>query len=162
MKRFLLPETLILIFIVSLIACNLQRQFLVSKLRSQLLAEKFSELYDQSADTVHLNASREEFVRRMKVAVTKLKSIDETLNFQRDIETEKMFSGFGDESITIRAYQKLEKDGKAVAVMLYWDGTGKFRDLSVIPSAKTSQGCWVPGVSYTTTSLPPTLSSPCP
>jgi hypothetical protein len=162
MKRFQLPTMLILTFTVSLVACNVQKQVLVRNLRSQLLAEKFGELYDQSNDSVHLNVSSAEFVRRMKVAVTKLKSIDESLNFQRDIETEKMFSGVGDESIMIRAYQKLEKDGKGVVVMLYWDNTGKFRDLSVVPLTGTSEGCGVPGVSYTTISVPPTLTTPCP
>jgi hypothetical protein len=160
MKRFPLPTMLILTFTVSLIACNVQKQVLVRNLRSQLLAEKFGELYDQSADSVHINASREEFVRRMKVAVTKLKSIDESLNFQRDIDTEKMFSG--NESIMIRTYQKLEKDGKGVVVMLYWDNLGKFCNLSVVPLTGTSEGCGVPGVSYTTTSAPPTLTTPCP
>ena len=159
MKRFLLLKILILTFTFSLISCGAQQYFLLISLRSQLQHERFGELYDQSADSVHVNVSREEFIQRLKVVVTKLKAIDEGLNFQRDIETEKMFS---DDSTRISAYQKLEKEGKSVVVIFTWDGTGKFRDLSVHPANGTSQGCTVYGVSYKTISVSPSLATPCP
>ena len=62
----------------------------------------------------------------MKIAVAKLKAIDENLAFQVDVEGEMSMGRDGGESRMFTAFQKLEKDGKAVTVAFYWSTTDDF------------------------------------
>jgi hypothetical protein len=88
------------------------------------------------------------------MAVSKLKTIDENLAFQRDVATEK-WTGHGDDesysvfetSYLLAAVQKLEKDGKSVTICFDWTTDGKFFDLSVLPAQGTSEEYRVLGVS---------------
>jgi hypothetical protein len=139
--------TLVVVLVsLTLVSCNLNKASLVKKLNSQIREEKFSELYDQSADIVSLNVTKEQFVNRMKILVRKLKSVDETLNFQDSPEWESNFSNSPDDQIIMRAFQTLGKDGKEVLIAYYWDSEGKFWDLWVNPINGTSQEYDVPGV----------------
>lgn len=132
------------------------KERLIQNLNSQLRAEKFEQLYEEADDSVHVNVDKEKFVKRMKMALTKLKAIDENLAFQRDVATETLIRAaresptgtiiYGDESL-LTAFQKLEKDGKSAIVCFNWSSKGKFRDLWVLPTQGTSEEYRVLGVS---------------
>lgn len=151
-KPILLVPIALLVIVVSsyLIFSKPSKEKLIKNLNSQLREEKFEQLYEEAGDGLHLNVTKEKFVQRMEKAVTKLKAIDENLNFQRDIETEEMIKGINgdDDSFLITAIQKLEKDGKSVLVSFYWTGKGTFQDISVLPNPGTSEEYRVYGVSY--------------
>jgi hypothetical protein len=144
----LLPVALLAVAVLGyLVFSKPSKERLIKNLNAQLRAEKFEQLYEEADDSVHLNVTKEKFVKRMKMTVTKLKSIDETLAFQRDLETEK-WTGHGDrESSLLAAFQKLEKDGKSVTVCFDWTSKGKFLDLWVLPTQGTSEEYRVLGVS---------------
>jgi hypothetical protein len=133
------------------------KERLIQNLNAELRAEKFEQLYEEADDSVHLNVDKEKFVKRMKMALTKLKAIDENLAFQRDGATETLIrdaregpSGkiiYGDESLVLTAFQKLEKEGKSAIVCFNWSSKGKFMDLWVLPTQGTSEEYRVLGVS---------------
>lgn len=154
----LLAVALLVVAVIAyLIFSKPSKERLIQNLNSQLRAEKFEQLYEEADDSVHLNVDKEKFVKRMKMALTKLKAIDENLAFQRDVGAETFFrdaaetpSGkiiYGDDSTLLAAYQKLEKDGKSVIVCFTWSPEGKFTDLSALPTQGTSQEYRVLGVS---------------
>jgi hypothetical protein len=125
------------------------RERLIKDLNSQLREGKFEQLYEEADDLVRLNVTKERFVKRMKMAVTRLKTIDENLAFQRDVATEDSLetrNGDG-ESYSLFAFQKLEKGGKSVSVCFSWTRSGKFLDLWAIPTNGTSEEYRVLGVS---------------
>ena len=145
----LLVALLVVAVVGHLIFSKPSKERLIKNLNSQLREEKFEQLYEEADDFVHLNVTKEKFVKRMKMAITKLKTIDENLAFQRDIATEKSIGTLNgnDESLLLTAFQKLEKDGKSVSVCFNWTGKGKFFDLWVMPTQETSQEYRVLGVS---------------
>ena len=125
---------------------------MLTKFNSQLKEEKFEELYDESSETVHLNVTKEEFVRRMKVAVRKLKNIDQDLNFQTGEHIEReIFLAEEDNTYSFRSVQKLEKDNISAVISIYWQNSGifpKFSDFNVITQSEYSEKYGTPGVSY--------------
>jgi len=155
----LLSAALLVVAVIGyLIFSKPSKERLIKNLNSQLREEMFEQLYEQADDSVHLNVTKEKFVKRMKMALTKLKAIDENLAFRRDVATETLIrdaatetpSGkiiYGDESLVLNAFQKLEKDGKSVIVCFDWSTEGKFRDLWVLPTQGTSEEYRVLGVS---------------
>ena len=148
---------------IPLAGCKATKSELAAKLISQLRQERFAELYDESSDMLHSNVAKGEFIQRMKIAVTKLKAIDENLNFERDWNFEKGLIGSRDESLLVTSVHRLKKGDKDVVVVFYWeDDTEKFFDFGVLPYPGTSEGCAVHGVAYQTTSRSPTLDDPCP
>ena len=66
----------------------------------------------------------------MKIAIAKLKTIDENLNFKRRKEREKLLDEIN-EGVLITAIQEVGEGDKSVTVMFSWDKNGKFNDLSV-------------------------------
>lgn len=131
---------------------------MLTRFNSQLREEKFEDIYDEASDSVHLNVNKEEFVRRMKVAVGKLKSIDKELAFQtgREIEWEVFGHSEYDDSSQFRRVQKLEKENISVGMLVYWENSGlfpKFNDFAVV-GGEYSQKYRTPGVSYKTISNP--------
>jgi hypothetical protein len=122
-----------------------RKQALADKLTSQLREEKFAELYDEADDMLRRNVTKDKFIQRMKVAVGKLKAIDENLDFKRDFEAEK---GFSDGPLLILVLQKLGTGNKSVLVMSHWNTNGEFFDLAVLPETGTSDEFSVPGVLY--------------
>lgn len=134
---------------IYLIPSRPSKERLIKNLNSQLREEKFEPLYEEASDLLHLNVTKETFIKRMKIAVAKLKAIDENLAFQRDIETENSIKAIteNDESVLLVAYQKLEKEGKSASVCFSWTNEGKFSDLSVLPTQETSEEYQVYGVS---------------
>ena len=146
----LLPVALLAVAVIGyLIFSKPSKERLIKNLNSQLREEKFEQLYEEADDFVRLNVTKEKFVKRMKMAITKLKTIDENLAFQRDIATEKSMGTINgeDESLSLTAFQKLEKEGKSVLVSFTWTGKGKFFDLWVMPTQGTSEEYRVLGVS---------------
>src|SRR5262249_25951390 len=120
----LLPVALLVIAIVGhLIFTKPSKERLIKNLNSQLKEEKFEQLYEEADDSVHLNVTKERFVKRMKMAVTKLKTIDPNLNFQTDTSLENGFLG---DDLLIRSVHELEKGDKSVSVLFHWDVNGKF------------------------------------
>ena len=142
MKNKRIRLLLLALFVVApaayLTSCKANTDNLVQELTSNLREENFDGLYEQSSDLLHLNVSREQFVRRMKIAVTKLKAIDERLNFQRYREMETGLPDT-DDSISIRAVRKLEKGDKSARVLIYWDSKAKSNNLVVLPEPGTSK-----------------------
>jgi hypothetical protein len=136
---------LILVVLGCLIANSPSKDALTNQLNSRLREEKFAELYDEADDNVHLNVSKDKFVQRLKIAVRKLKAIDENLDFKRDLEAEKGFPG---DRPLILVIQNLGKGDKAVEVMFHWDDEGQFFDLTVFPHLGTSEEFRVYGVSH--------------
>jgi hypothetical protein len=104
---------------------------LLDTLTSRLREEKFEKLYYEARDSVRRNVPKEKFVRRMKAAVAKLKTVDPGLNFQKDPMRESLYSE--DASGVLFSALKLERDGKSVLVFIIWDSEGLFSDLSVTP-----------------------------
>lgn len=132
---------------------------LLTRFNAQLKEEKFEELYDESSDHLHLNVAREEFVRRMKVAVGKLKSIDPELAFQtgRELETEIFGRSENDGSDHLMRLQRLKKNDVSVGMLVYWDKGGifpKFTDFGVIATGEDAHKYQTPSVSYKTISDP--------
>ena len=155
---FLSAAALLVVAVIGyLIFSKPSKERLIQNLNAQLRTEKFEQLYENADDSVHLNVDKEKFVKRMKMALTKLKAIDEKLAFQRDVATETLIrdaregpSGtiiYGDESSFLTAYQKLEKNGKSAIVCFNWSTKGKFMDLWVLPTQGTSEEYRVLGVS---------------
>ena len=130
----MLPGALLVVAVLGyLISSKPDKDKLIKNLNAQLKAETFEQLYEEADDSIHLDVTKERFVKRMKIAATKLKAIDENLTFQRDLEMES-WTGHADGPYSLAAYQKLEKDGKAVTVCFNWTTDGRFRDVSVLPS----------------------------
>lgn len=123
------------------------KEKLLKELTSRLMEGKFEELYEEASGFVHSNVSKEEFVRRVKIATTKLKAIDGNLNFQTDRDAEMALTD-DDGSITIRAVQQLGEGDKFVTVLIYWNSKGEFFNLSVVPKSGTSKEYQVHGVSH--------------
>jgi hypothetical protein len=125
---------------------------LFAALKQQLEEQRFEEVYDESGDLMHLNVTKEQFVVRMTDVVSKLKEIDENLNFQRDKATEAIVNGTGSQdSPLIMVIQTLEKDNKSVAVMAIWRKQAQlteFFDLAVLPKNSASKEFAVTGISY--------------
>lgn len=141
----LLPVALLVVAVVGhLIFSKPSKERLIKNLNSELREEKFEQLYEEADDSVRLNVTKERFVKRMKMAVTKLKAIDENLNFQKDTAREMGF--LGDDPL-IRSVQELENGDKSVSVLVHWDVDGKFFDMSVLPNPGTSEEFRVLGVS---------------
>lgn len=141
----LLPVVLVAFVIAGhFIFSTPSKESLIKNVKSQLREEKFEQLYEEAADSVHFNVTKERFVKRMKMAVTKLKAIDENLNFQTDTATEM---GFPDSDLLIRSVQNLGQGEKSVSVLFHWDAKGKFYDMSVMPNPGTSEEFRVIGVS---------------
>ncbi len=147
-RRLHVLLVVLLVAVVYLISSKPDKNRLVLKVNSQIREEKFDEIYDEAWDNLHLNVTKEEFIRRMKVAVSKLRTIDADLNFQRDSEWEQMMNFNREERYAMSAYQKLEKDGKSVLVSFWWNGKGEFMDISVMATGETSKEYNVYGVSY--------------
>lgn len=145
------PEVLIPIVLLAVVAwsCLVGRrptkQWLMDKLTSQLRAEKFEELYEEAIDRLRFNVTKGKFIQRMKIAVAKMRAIDENLNFQRDFERE---TGFPENGLLIVSIQKLEKGERSASVLIHWDDEGNFFDLSVYPGPGTPEELSVYGVSY--------------
>jgi hypothetical protein len=141
----LLPVALLVVAVVGhLIFSKPSKERLIENLNLQLREEKFEQLYEEADDSVHLNVTKERFVKRMKSAVTKLKTIDQNLNFQTDTSVENGFLG---DDLLIRSLHELEKGDKSVLVLFHWDVDGKFFDMSVLPNPGTSEEFLVIGVS---------------
>jgi hypothetical protein len=136
---------ILLTFATSLITSKPDKQKLVKELTSQLREERFEELYEGASSSLHLNVTKEKFIQRMKIAVTKMKAIDENLNFRRDLEMEE---GFQAHELSILSIQELKKDGKSASVLIHWDTDGSFRDIRVFPTEGTAIEYAVYGVSY--------------
>ncbi|HEX8709441.1 MAG TPA: hypothetical protein VF723_14445 [Pyrinomonadaceae bacterium] len=136
----LITLLLLLVALVSyLILREPLKERLIKHLNSLLREGKFAQLYVEADDLVHLNVTKEQFVQRMKIAVAKLRAIDENLNLQRDRGTESLFL-HDNERILITAVQTLEKDGKSVSVCVMWaSDTRKFYNLFVMPTLGTSE-----------------------
>jgi hypothetical protein len=148
-----------LAFTTQLVSCTANKDSLVRNLTSQLRDQRFAELYGQGSEDLHLNVSQEEFLRRMTIALTKMKAIDGDLNFQRDQQMERSLT-IG-EPVLITVVLRLRKGDKSAMVLINWDKSEKFLDLSVMPAPGTSEGCAVYGVRYKTITPPPPVTT-CP
>ena len=150
MNSLLTKKSLVaLIFVampMGLLSCKPDKEALIQKLISQIREGRFEELYDQSSGAVPTSVTRMQFVQRMGVLVSKLKTIDVSLSFQKAPELENNFVGSGDSELLIRAFQKLEKDGKGVEIAFYLEGEGTFFDLWVSPKPGTPAEYKVPGI----------------
>ncbi|MET0645272.1 MAG: hypothetical protein ABW208_01540 [Pyrinomonadaceae bacterium] len=122
------------------------KERLVARMTDCLREERFEQLYEEAGDNVHLNVSKEKFVRRMRAAAAKLKAIDPELKFQQDPVVERWIAG--DEKILLMAARKLERDGKSVSVIIQWNLEGEFVNISASPDGATPEEFTVHGVSY--------------
>ncbi len=132
---------------------------LLAEFNSKLKEGRFEQLYDESSNSVHLNVTKDEFVRRMRVAVSKLKKIDENLNFQtsKQIETEIFGHEERDNSFSFRRVQRLNNANVSATILIYWHNEGifpKFDDFHVGVPTTDWKEYGTPGVSYKTISNP--------
>jgi hypothetical protein len=145
--RFLTPVLLLALAALSFFwHARPNKDRLVNTVTERLREGSFDRLYDESADLLHRNVTRERFVRRMREAVARMRAIDPGLNFKRDAPRERMLADFGDESILMTAAERLEGQGGSASVLIDWDGEGNFHDLSVLPGPETPQAYAVLGV----------------
>ena len=100
---------------------------LFSKLSYQIKEEKFEDLYFESSESIKTTLTKQQFVEKMKEAVSKMRKVDENLNFQRDEGWEKTTSAdFLKEQGFLFTVQKLENKNISGFVTVYWDDSGVF------------------------------------
>lgn len=147
-RRLHVLLVLLLVAGVYLLFSKPNKDRLVEKLNSQIREEKFGEIYDEAWDNLPLNVTKEQFISRMKAAVSKMKAIDADLNFQRDREFEHdmFFAGEGAETLTV--YQRLRKDGRGALISFVWTSKGEFMDIQLQPTLETPREYFVSGVGY--------------
>lgn len=145
-RLIILPPVALLVVAVvgNLIFSKPSKERLIQNFNSQLREEKFEQLYEEADDSIRLNVTKERFVKRMRMAVAKLKAIDENLDFQKDTAREM---GFLSEDPLIRCVQELENGDKSVSMLVHWDVDGKFFEMTVLPNPGTSEEFRVIGVS---------------
>jgi hypothetical protein len=119
---------------------------MIDRVLSRVRGGQFERLYEEGGDMLHSNVPKEKFVRRMEVAVARMKAIDGRLNFQRDADAEQVLLGGTVDSQAISAAERLERGSNFATVLLHWDSKGKFLDLSVMPYGNTPQEYAVLGV----------------
>ncbi|HVF44800.1 MAG TPA: hypothetical protein VM936_17380 [Pyrinomonadaceae bacterium] len=147
--KWSLPVLIALIILAAVSFINfrrLSRDGIVGGILARVRGGQFERLYEEGSDSLHLNVSKEKFVRRMAVAVARMKAIDARLNFQTDESTERILFGVDPDARRIMAIEKLEGDGKSARVLLNWDSEGKFSELTVRPEGDTPLEYAVPGV----------------
>ena len=127
----------VLIALISLSALSFvvylrpSRDRIIDGILLRVRAGQFERLYEDGSDSLHRSVSKEKFIRRMEVAVARMKAIDGRLDFRTDALTERMLFGVDPDARKVMAIQKLEADGKYAEVLLFWDSKGKFTDLTV-------------------------------
>ena len=119
---------------------------MIERVVSRLRGGRVVVLYEEGGAVLHSNVAKEKFVRRMEVAVARMKAIDERLNFKRDADAEQVLLRSDDDSQATSAAERLEEGGNFATVLLNWDSEGKFLDLSVLPYGNTPQEYAVLGV----------------
>jgi hypothetical protein len=135
-RKFSLPVLLGLVglaLLSFLVYAPPSKSALLDHVTSRLRDEKFEQLYEEAAGSVHQSVSREKFVRRMKAVASKLKAIDAGLNFKPNQVMEQLDGMFPeDKAILISSFQTLEGNGKTASVHLHWNPEGEFYDLGVV------------------------------
>lgn len=113
---------------------------LLARLIQQMKEERFEELYDESDGLVKKNVGKNEFVRRMRDAVGKLKEIDPHLNFQKNPFLDSLIKPHYLGMST--AVAKLENENYSVVLIASWQtnslSTG-FKDIVIQPGKNSSQ-----------------------
>ena len=108
----------------------------ILKLHEQIKSGQYEHIYNDSAEPLQRNISREKFVNRMNEAVKKMREIDETLTFQkselRDVIPDQIKSEF-----LTPTFEKIEKNGKKIEVLAQWyrenkDSPFKLRSFALI------------------------------
>lgn len=111
---------------------------LFSKLSEQLKNEKFEDLYSDSSDYVKTSLTKQQFVEKMKEAVSKMRQIDGNLDFQRDKGWEQTTPRhFPEEQGFKFTIQKLTNNETSAFVTIYWNDKGffpKFENITISPS----------------------------
>lgn len=131
---FFCSLVLIIGFYLGFISYRNNVNTLFSKLSYQIKEEKFEDLYFESSESVKTALTEQQFVAKMKEAVSKMKIVDENLNFQRDEGWEKTTpADFPKEQGFRFTVQKLENENISGFVTVYWDDRGvfpKFRNIT--------------------------------
>lgn len=85
----------------------------------QIKAGQYEEIYQKSSQRLHDGISKEIFVNRMKIAVGKMKEVDETLNFQKVNISDKSSEQLEND---LRKFNsaKVEMNGKKVRFVSIW------------------------------------------
>lgn len=132
-------------------------QRLLAIFNLQLKEEKYEEIYDNSANAAKRGATKEEFVKRMKDAVKKLKDIDSDLNIQYDSEWTHLIASDNQENGDfIQSFQSLDKDGKSVEIGVSWSVEQlrpKLYDFYVLPKNEDSKSYEVVTVTHSLKSV---------
>ena len=90
----------------------------VEKLRTQIIEEKYEEIYDHTSTISKAKISRNEFVERMKKAAQDMKEVDESMTWQKSEKTNWEDLGGNDSNFSFRT---IEKNKKKVDIYIYWE-----------------------------------------
>ena len=125
--------TIVLFGILFITNCQHSPNFLAENFRVQIKNERFEQIYDESSDFVHLNSTKDEFVKKLAKAVAKMKEADPELNWRDNFDIGDS-SGIENTRIFIR--KELGQKPDQVAVLIdYWidkNGHPKFSGLDLI------------------------------
>jgi hypothetical protein len=113
----------ILVLVVGCIAVNCSvnyrgaNQVAVEKLRQQLIAERFDEIYRDSSGITRASMTSDEFANEMTAATEWLKDLDPELRWRRDERGSPEEAVYRDDNWSSLI---LEGKGKGVVVHLWW------------------------------------------
>jgi hypothetical protein len=114
---------------------------------AQIKSEKFSEIYEDSSDFAKLNVSKEEFQIRIKDAITRMKTADPNLHFERDFDTENFIEKLQESDVkyttfgrpfSFSTYHKLGQGEQSIKIFVSWQRyyfSYRFFDLSIHPNS---------------------------
>lgn len=144
----LMPAALLVVTVIGyVIFSKPSKETLIKNLTSQLREEQFEQLYADADDSVHLNVTKERFVKRMKIAVAKLKAIDKNLAFQVDVEGEMSMGRDGGNQECLLPFKSWKRTVSLSALLFIGLATDDFSDLWTVPLQGTSEDYRVLGVS---------------
>lgn len=127
-------KLLLLFFIIGLLGCSIDyreaNKEAVERLRTQLVENKFEEIYKQSEDRLKIYISKEEFVENLKIAVAEMKEFDESLNWKQDEKADehRVHEVY---SYKDASWRIMEKNERKLSITIWWNENFTFCDLTI-------------------------------
>ena len=125
-------KILCLFLLLSLFGCSVYYKHAndkaVENLNEQIKNEKFAEIYDRSSNNLKANVTKSEFIEKMKLAVSKMKELDENLNWQKDESVLFDKSVFHDRNFSYRA---IKNGDKKIGLSIDWQESFAFCGFAV-------------------------------
>ena len=91
-----------------------------NKLLTQIKSERFENIYEESAEILKSGITKKLFVERLEKAVTKMKQVDENLEFEQS-ELNDVLSKAINSKFWTHSSQKIEKNDEKIEFLIQWD-----------------------------------------